>query len=174
MTKFNLSEMKRLAQQGAYSLEMLEWFGKSGDDIRENLRGIRKAIGSNSVAIILENADGNPSELRICSAKLFECDGEHLTIYGIGERLPTEEEQAVLDQWKAIEEDYYEKSPHGNAFWKKKKFFEESACPWMYPYLDRMIRGMKYDQGKSLVRDNKVRGTVLIRYRIHWKNGIPE
>ena len=50
-----VAELKRDANGGKMSLEMIEWYGKTGDEIRETLRGIRKVLRANTVAIILLN-----------------------------------------------------------------------------------------------------------------------
>ena len=65
-----VAELKRDANGGKMSLEMIEWYGKTGDEIKETLRGIRKVLRANTVAIILLNRDGNESEMRLNSAKL--------------------------------------------------------------------------------------------------------
>ena len=60
-----LADLKRDAKSGNMSMEMLEWYGKTGEDIKLILRGIRKVEGANSVALLLRNNEGNTSELRI-------------------------------------------------------------------------------------------------------------
>lgn len=57
-----LAELRRDARTGKMSMEMLEWYGKTGEDIKANLRGIRKVEGANSVALLLRNNEGNISE----------------------------------------------------------------------------------------------------------------
>lgn len=88
-----LAELRRDARSGKMSMEMLEWYGKTGEDIKANLRGIRKVEGANSVALLLRNNEGNISELRVQYATLVEYDGENLTVYAAGFRDLTEEEK---------------------------------------------------------------------------------
>ena len=91
-----LAELRRDARSGRMSVEMLEWYGKTGEDIKPILRGIRKVEGANSVALLLKNNEGNTSELRIKYATLVEYDGENLTVYDAGHRNLTEEEKKIL------------------------------------------------------------------------------
>ena len=81
-----LADLKRDAKSGNMSMVMLEWYGKTGVDIKPILRGIRKVEGANSVALLLRNNEGNTSELRIKYATLIEYDGENLTVYDAGQR----------------------------------------------------------------------------------------
>ena len=123
-----LSELKRHANQGNMSLELLERFHKTGDAIPEQLRGIRKVIKATSVGLVMEYKHGGESRLQFDSAKLVEYDGDTLVIYEAGLRKPTEAEQAVLDEWTPIEQEYEAQNPFGNSYWKKNSYFE--TCPF--------------------------------------------
>ena len=92
-----LADLKRDAASGRMCLEFIERYGLTGDQIKSTMRGVRKVLGCNSVAISLLNNDGNISELRFGSAKLIEYDDETLTFYAAAHRELTEEEQANLD-----------------------------------------------------------------------------
>ena len=58
-----LAELKREAKAGKIKFEMIERFGKTGEEIPEYCRGIREVARVNTVAIILVTADGKESEL---------------------------------------------------------------------------------------------------------------
>ena len=75
-----LADLKRDAASGKIKLELVERYGKTGEEIPERIRGIRTVSKINTVAIFLANADGVESELRFDSAKLVEYDGKSLTI----------------------------------------------------------------------------------------------
>jgi len=161
----SVAELKRQAAAGKIKFEMIERFGKTGDEIPPFCRGIRKVKRVNTVAILLETTDGLESELRLGSAKLIEYDGEYLTIYAPGERDVTAEEQAVLDGAKAISDRHLAVNPYGNGgFWECKQFFKDSPCPWMCGY--ETIKGKRYNY-KGKVIDNAVKGAAILKYKIH-------
>lgn len=160
-----LAELKREAKAGKIKFEMIERYGKTGDEIPEYCRGIREVARVNTVAIILVTADGKESELRFDSAKLVEYDGKSLTIYAAGERDVTAEEQAVLNEAQKIRERHLKVNPYGNSdFWACKQYFENSPCPWMAGY--ETVRGKRYNYNGKVV-DNSVRGRAILRYTIH-------
>ena len=160
-----LEELKREAKDGKIKFEMIERYGKAGDEIPEYCRGIREVARVNTVAIILVTADGKESELRFDSAKLVEYDGKSLTIYAAGERDVTPEEQAVLNEAQKIRERHLKVNPYGNSdFWACKQYFENSPCPWMAGY--ETVRGKRYNYNGKVV-DNSVRGRAILRYTIH-------
>lgn len=159
-----LADLKRDAASGKIKLELVERYGKTGEEIPERIRGIRTVSKINTVAIFLANADGVESELRFDSAKLVEYDGKSLTIYERGERDLTEQEQKILADWQKIEDDYYQRNPHGDAYWKKKDYFKNCPCPWLAGY--ETVRG-KYYKYNGKVLDNQVRGNAILKYNVY-------
>lgn len=75
-----LADFKRDVASGKIKLEMVERFGKTGEEIPERCRGIRAIQSVNTVEIMLETADGLTSSLDFPPAKLIEYDGKSLTI----------------------------------------------------------------------------------------------
>lgn len=163
-----LAEFKRKAAEGRISLELINWHGETNpDEFPERLRGIRAVVKTNTVAVFLQGQESmKHSELMLKTAKLFECDGETLSVFRPGYRLPTKEEQALLDAWDQIEKEYEEKYPYGDCFWKKKHFFEKSAYPYMSGFEPDGPR--KYKPEKKMVLDYQVRGDLVLQYKIHW------
>lgn len=162
----SLAELKRQARAGKIKFEMIERYGKTGDEIPEYCRGIREVARVNTVAIILVTADGKESELRFDSAKLVEYDGKSLTIYAAGERDVTAEEQAVLDGAQKIMNRHLKVNPYGDGgFWECEQFYKNSPCPWMSGY--KTVRGKRYNNYNGKVVDNSVRGRAILRYTIH-------
>lgn len=159
-----LADLKRDAASGKIKLELVERYGKTSEEIPERIRGIRTVSKINTVAIFLTNADGVESELRFDSAKLVEYDGKSLTIYERGERDLTEQEQKILADWQKIEDDYYQRNPHGDAYWKKKDYFKNCPCPWLAGY--ETVRG-KYYKYNGKVLDNQVRGNAILKYNVY-------
>ena len=159
-----LADLKRDAASKKIKFELIERYGKIGDEIPERLRGIRTVSKVNTVGITLVNSEGLISELRFESAKLIEYDGKSLTIYERGERDLTEQERKILADWQKIENDYYQKNPYGNAYWKKKDYFKKCPCPWLDGY--ETIKG-KYYNYNGKVLDNQVKGKVALKYQIY-------
>ena len=164
-----LAELKRQAAKGNMSLEIIERFHKTGEAIPESFRGIRRVIKSISYGLILQNLDGTESRLEIRGAKLLEYTGSTLTVYAPGDRKPTDAEQKLLDEWYAIEKDYYEKNPTGNAYWKKKDFFKKSPYPYMSGF-DDLCSSKRYLLDKGTVMDKQIRGEKVLVYRVHFDN----
>ena len=158
-----LAQLKRDADSGKMSVMLLWRFGKTGNDIPREIRGVRKVFRANSVGLVLE-LNGKESTLYTDSAKLVEYDGKTLTLYRAGYRSPTVEERFVLNLWNSKETAYYQKNPFGNCFGMRKEYFASSPCPWM----DGMnkIRGKKYCPEKDKVLDYSVRGEMILRYEV--------
>ena len=166
-----LADLKRDAKSGNYEGEMVVRYGSS--DIPERLQGRRKLIDANSVGISFLNQDGKKSECRIDAASLVEYNRDTLTIYNPGLRDLTEEEQRIMDAWKRITEtpEYQQRaaidmlSDGSSTYWQQKSFFEKSSCPWLFG-TDK-IAGKKYDYRSGKVYDNKVKGDVILQYKIY-------
>lgn len=158
-----LAEFKRLAASGKISLELVERFGKIGEEIPENLRGKRKISKVNTVAVFLKNENGKESELAFKSAKLFECDGKFVTIYAAAQREPTAEEKAVLDTWQRVQAEYIAQNPYAETFWKMKDYFKNCSCPWMSGF-DETIKGKRYQTWNGKVLDGSIKGEPILKY----------
>jgi|GEM_PF-1737028 len=161
-----LADLKRDAKGGKIRLELVERFGKTGEDIPERLRGIREVAGVNTVAINLRNALGEESELRFGRASLIAYDGETLTVYNPGFRDVTSAERAVLDGAAKFKADYEREHPGWDSYYKVLGYYSSSSCPWMRPYGDEK-HGKRYDASQDKVLDKSVRGDVILRYRVH-------
>lgn len=159
-----LADLKRDAASGKYSFEMVERFGKLGEEIPVRCRGIRTVQKVNTVEIVLVTADGLTSSLDFPPAKLMDYDGKSLTIYERGERDLTEQERKILADWQKIEDDYYRKNPCGDAYWKKKDYFKNCPCPWLNGY--ETVRGKYYNYNGKIL-DNQVRGKAILKYRVY-------
>lgn len=161
-----LADLKRDIISRKIRFELIERFGKTGAEIPERFRGIRTIEKVNTVSALLKNPEGMTAEFRFPSAKLVEYDGETLTIFERGERALTEQEQKILADWKKIEDDYYLKNPYGDAYWKRKKYFNSCSCPWLAGY--ETVKG-KYYKHNGKVLDSQVRGDAILKYRIYWE-----
>ena len=159
-----LADLKRDAASGKIRFEMVERYGKTGEAIPERCRGIRTVEKVNTVAILLKTADGQTSELRFDSAKLVEYDGENLTIFERGERDLTEQEKAILAEWERIQADHIAKNPWSDCYWKKVDYFKNCPCPWLAGF--ETVKGKRYTYNGKIV-DNQIRGTAILKYRIH-------
>lgn len=159
-----LAEFKRDAANGRIKLEVLERYGKSGDEIPERLRGIRTISRVNTVAVFLANDRGEESELLFDSAKLVEYDGESLIIYSRGERDLTSQEREILADWQRTEDDYYRRNPYGESYWIKKDYFKDCPCPWLSGFGE--VRGKRYNLNGKVI-DTQVKGNAILKYRVY-------
>lgn len=159
------AEFKRHAARGEVSLELLDWFGKTGEEIPVNMRGPRKVVRTAYYGLVLLNHDGEESDLRFLSAKLVDCSAEFLTVYQMGTRELTEKERNFLEEWSRVKAEFEQKCPWGDLYSKKKSFFDGS----MYPYLSGFSThsGKRYDVAAGKVIDSQVRGDVIMRYRVY-------
>ena len=159
-----VAELKRNANTGTMKLELIEWYGKTNNDIPERLQGIRKVKKANSVAIILINNNGDNSELRLdCGAKLIDYDGEYLALYEAGEREVNEQEKNILAEAKKIYDKYAD--TYNGGYWQVKDFYRECDCPWMEG--TEKINGKKYQTYNGKVRDNSIKGEAILKYRVY-------
>lgn len=160
-----LADLKRDAANGKIKFELMERYGKTGDEIPEKLRGIREVEKVNTVGILLRSAEGKTSELSFVSAKLIEYDGKTLIVYQAGERELNEMEKLILAKWERVQKEYEEKNPYCNSYWKMKEFFNKKNCPCPYLSGFEKIKGKRYMNGKIL--DDAIKGKVILKYNIY-------
>ena len=159
-----LAQLKRDANSGKMSLEMIERYGQTNKDFPDRLKGVRKVKKANTVALILLSADGKESELRFDSAKLIDYTDNSLTVYAPAQRDLTEEESRVLKEVERMEKEYYKENPYGEFYWQKKRYFEKCPCPYMSGY--ETIRGKRY-MYNGKVMDNSIKGEVILKYNVY-------
>ena len=159
-----LADLKRDVKNGKIRFEMIERYGKTGDDIVERCRGIRNIKSVNTVGFTLVNSEGEESEFSFPTAKLLEYDGNLLTIYERGERDLTEQEKSILEDWKMVEDRFYKGNPYGNSYWKRKEYFKNCPCPWLVG--GETIKGKYYNYREKII-DNQVRGKAILKYKIY-------
>lgn len=162
--KKTLTQFKRDAASGKMSLELIERFGKTGNDLPEKMRGLRKVTRVNTVAVMLLNQDGVESELRFESANLIDYDCETLVVYNPGMRQLTDEEDAVLAQIYDLQKKYA--NTYSGGFWQVKEFCQKSSCPWMEGH--KTVRGKKYLANKGMVLDNSIKGEAILKYKVYF------
>lgn len=164
----SVAALRRDGNSGKMCVELVERYGKTGDLIPGNLRGIRPVVNVNSVSVRIRTADGRISHLDInTGAKLIEYDGKFLSIYNPGQRDMTQEEKNVMDVWRGIEME----SSCYNPYFKKLDFFNHSPFPWLMG--SETVRGKRYlYNGK--IQDNSIRGELILKYKVsfsdEWKN----
>ena len=163
-----LAELKRDAGSSKLSLELTEHYGETGDEIKSTMRGVRKVIGCNSVALSLLNHDGNISELRFGSARLIEYGEDTLTLYLAAHRELTEEEQKIIDEWKKIEDECMAKNPFCDTYWKRKDYFAKCSCPWLDGGETKRGKKLEYVKGRPMIRDNSIKGEAVLKYKVHF------
>lgn len=103
---------RRYCKEHPVELECIWRFGKdikTPEDLPVPMRGRRRIMSVTSFGFRLAYGAGTPesesanfrSELSISGAKLFQLNGDILTIYNCAPRPATVEEQALLDAWEA-------------------------------------------------------------------------
>lgn len=166
-----LAQFKRDVAAGIISLEMISWYGKTGDEIPKRLQGVRRAIRSNSVAIFLERNDGGgESELQLKRAALVKYTGSELAVFAPLERDPNDQEKAVLEGWKVKEKELTEKNPWSDLFWQKKDYFAKSTCPYMSGFVSLGGSARSYNPSTGKVCDRNLPGVEILRYHVHSNN----
>lgn len=160
------AQFKRDAASGIIALEMVERFGKVGEEIPSRLHGIRTFSKVGAKVMALRNQNGEDSRLEITSANLFEYDGETVCIYNAGERPLTEEERKVWEHSIEVQNKAYEENPYSSScgYYQRKDYVAGSSCPWMIG--GETIRGKRFDY-RDTVRDNAVRGKLILKYKVH-------
>lgn len=151
---YTLAKFVRDAKAGM-SLELIERFGKTGDEILERLRGERKITKVSTYKMELINAQGQTSYLCFNSAKLVEYDGEYLTVYDPIRRELTSDEQHVLDKINSIKD-----------FSCKFEYIKSSPCHWISPYGSKQIKGKTFIPHENKVIDRSMRGKRSLKYRV--------
>lgn len=161
-----LAQFKRDAASGKMSLELFERYGSA--DFPDRLKGVRKVTKINSVEITIVNQKGDGSFMRFGSASLMEYDGDTLVMYNPGYRDLTEQEEAILAEWKKIQDDYMARNPYSDCYWKMKDYFKNCPCPWLAGF--ETVRGKKlvYERdNKRMIRDNAIKGDAVLKYRVY-------
>lgn len=162
-----LADFIRDAKSGNMSLELVEWHGKTGDDIPERLRGIRRVVRQNSVALFLQSPQGTESELRYGAASLNEYDGKTFTVYHPGFRPLSDKEKKILDEWRELEAYYLRVNPTVDNFWRRKNFFKKSECPWLYGNDTVKGQRLEYVDNVPMVRTKAIKGMPVLRYNVY-------
>lgn len=159
-----LTQLKKDAKAGKLFAKMVL---RNGDtDIPTKLQGKRQIVDANSVGITFLNNEGKKSELRIPCASLVEYTKETLTIYEPGLRELTADEQAMFDKWEKVRDKKQEEldllTDGSSSYWKHKFFFKDAGYEYLLGF--DTIRGLKYDFNTKMVRDNKIKGDICMRY----------
>lgn len=159
-----LADLKREAKRGTLEAKMTVRCGTT--DIPERLRGWRKVVDSNSVAIFVLLQDGCKSELRLERSSLVEYDGETLIVYNAGYRSLNSLEQRVMNEWskkssiqdfKSLEETDA-LTDGSSTYWRKVAYFRNAGMEYLMGC--KKERGLKYDFATGTVQDDKIKGTV--------------
>lgn len=167
--KRTMAQLKRDANEGKMSLELIERYGKTGENIPERIRGKRRVFGANTVALKIARADDptKESELQIRFASLIDYDGESLTIFEPGARALTPDEKRVFEEARRIVDEYQRKYPYSDGWYYKEKYYIENS---EFPYLFGEGRNGKrviYPSGEEpMLCDPLVRGQAILKYKV--------
>lgn len=172
--KKSLAQLKRDAKAGGLVMELVEHFGRTGDQIPPRLRGPRPLVDANSVSVFFLNADGKKSACDIARASLVDYDDEGLTVYRFGHRPLTGAEAAALAEWEEIrqskqyqDQSYADAMTDGSStYWWWKSFWSKKDMEYMSCFDTTAGHGRYYDAAINEVWDLNVRGEAILRYRI--------
>ena len=171
-----LADLKRDCKNGAIEVE-LQAAGMWANGLPERLKGWRRAIGANTVAVFFQNADWRKSELSLSCASLVEYTENAITVYKPGARDFTDEEKRILEEWKKIEETpEYKKQAEmdiytdgSSTFYKQKYFFKDRGAEYLLGY--DWQAGKKYDYNTGRVLDKKIKGEPELVYNVRRVEG---
>lgn len=164
------ADFKRDAAKGNMSLELLEWYGKTGEEIPKRIRGIRRVIKCTQSSLTLQGTV--ESRLDYLRSSLLDYDGETLTIYTSGRRPLNEQEQRIVWKWQQLEAEYKLSGKSDEAVYRlRKEYYRNSECPWLYS--DSFVKGKltEHDGNVPMIRDKDLRGGVTMRYKVHFEKG---
>ena len=163
-----IAELKRNANSGKMKLELVERYGKTGDEIVERLRGIRPVLKANSVSLIMRNTNGQESALDIPCANLVDYDGQTLVIYAPGERELTDEESEFLCKFETDYSNYCMQNPYSDPYWYKKSYFEKSPFPYLSGFDSLKSKSKRFIPYQRKVIDSAVRGDAILKYNVYF------
>lgn len=162
------SDLKRDAAKGNMSLELTEWYGKTGEAIPARIRGIRRVIKCTQNSLTLQGKA--ESRLDYLRSSLLDYDGETLTLYTSGRRPLNEQERRIVLQWQKLEADYKLSVKSDEAVYRlRKEYYRNCECPWLYS--DTFVKGKltEHDGTKPMIRDKNHRGGMTMRYKVHFE-----
>ena len=165
-----LADLKRDSKSGKLYGVMTVRCGSN--EIPERLAAKRQIMDANSVAIFFKMADGKKSELRIDRASLLEYAEDTLTIYNEGFRDLNNDEKAIMQEWKEIENkpenikqlEIDMLSDGSTMFYKKKVFFHNKGYSYLTGFDEE--KGLKYDFNTQKIRDKNIKGSISMQYKL--------
>lgn len=121
---------------------------------------------------MFELPNGKTSRLDLPPASLVEYTDNSLTLYYAGHRELTTDEKAIIDEWKKVSStpefkkraDYDMLTDGSSTYYEKKLFFSERNSEYLMGFETQ--RGMIWDWNKHMVRDDKIKGEVMMKYEI--------
>lgn len=156
------------------------------EGLPDRLKGIREItkVKSNAICLSTVMKDGTvrDSQLDLPRANLIDYDGETLSIYKSGKRVPNTVEQQALDDWeKETQTAEYKRDAEMDCytdtyltFYSKQTFFYKRGLSYLCGF--EREKGMKLDinhhpskpeDPKYLIDDENVRGELFFKYKIH-------
>lgn len=169
VNKLTLADIKRYADKGILDVELIEYYGKTGEDIPSRLRGVWKAIGTTgkgkALVVKIQSSTGNVNEIRFTRTDFIECDGRTLVIYGSYKRHPNAQEKALLNEWQKIEETHIRDNPYADIHQMKEEFFASSAYPYMSGIESGSGSEWRYDG--EYVYNSNTRGEAEAVYKLN-------
>ena len=161
------ADFKRDAANGNMSLELIDWYGKTGEEIPKRIRGARRVVKCTQSSLILQGSE--ESRLNYLRSSLLDYDGETLTIYTSGRRSLNEQEQRIVWEWQNLEADYKLSGKSDEAVYRlRKEYYRNSECPWLFS--DSFVKGKltEHDGNVPMIRDKDLRGGMTMRYKVHF------
>lgn len=169
------AEFFRDAKAQSITLELIERLGSK--DIDENMQGKRKIGKVQSNGVYLINENGKKSFLELAKASLMEYTEDELRIYNAGYREMTEKEKQVMKEWETISntEDYKKQaqidamSDGSSTYYTEKIFFTDKKMEYLMGTSNgakNLIFSKYYNGEKECIRDENVKGEVILAYKV--------
>lgn len=167
MSDMRYSEFCRMAKEKDVYLELLYRFG---DDVEKNpasqparLLGQRKIVAVRSYGFDVEDATDKEktSQLRIERVAQYDYTDGILSVFGIGERPATKEEQEVFDSWQEKQQANPDLS-----YWSMVGHFMNSKSKDYRYLLNQRRRRTDEATGREILWDKNVRGDLILKYRV--------
>lgn len=169
-----LSQLKTDAKSGKIFARMTI---RNGEECTEKntparLLDYRQIVDANTKSIFFMNSDGRKSELPIEKASLLEYTDDYIIIYNAGYRELNKQESAIFNEWKkkSSEKEFCARAEADaltggtSTYWAEVAFYSKHNA--LYLMGSEKQGGLKYDWNLKKIQDDKIKGTISMKYEI--------
>lgn len=129
----------------------------------------RQVVKVQSNGIFFVDPDDNSSKksfLEFPKASLLDFDEQGFRIFDAGLRDLTDGERACMDNEPrdAKQEEYDALSDGSTMYFRRKNYYLKSDYPWLFGH--ETVRGKKYIFHEKMVRDDDIKGQLVLAYEV--------